>query len=86
MHQTYYHQQHQKNKDMNKFSLINISQDFQFTFKEGDEIEFEMPSFCSGEYNAVVKKDPTFGLYIDSEDNYFESCRDFIVRRKGKVV
>ena len=71
---------------MSKFSLINVSQDFQFSFEEGDVIEFEMPSFCSGDYNAVVKKDDDFGLYINSEDNYFEGCRDFIVKRNGKEV
>jgi len=71
---------------MGKFSLINVSQDFDFEFEEGDKIIFEMPSFCSGDYEAVVKKDKNFGLYINSEDNYFEGCRDFIVMRNGKEV
>lgn len=71
---------------MEKFSLINISEDFKFSFKEGDLIEFEMPSFCSGDYKAVVKKDKDFGLYIDKDNNYFEGCRDFIVLRDGKQV
>jgi len=71
---------------MEKFSLINVSQDFNMSFEVGDVIEFEMPSFCSGEYKAVVQKDDNFGLYINSEDNYFEGCRDFIVLRNGEEV
>lgn len=71
---------------MAKFSLINIEQDFDFKFQEGDEIIFEMPPFCSGDYQAVVKKDPDFGLYIEEDDNYFNGCRDFSVLRNGEVV
>ena len=71
---------------MEKFSLINVSTDFKLKFKAGDVIKFEMPSFCSGDYSAVVKKDKEFGLYIDAEDNYFEGCRDFIVLRNGKEI
>lgn len=71
---------------MAKFSLINIQEDFKFKFEEGDQIIFEMPSFCSGDYGAIVKKDPDFGLYIEDEDNYFEGCRDFEVHRNGKLV
>ncbi len=47
---------------MAKFSLINIANDFQIDFQEGDQIIYEMPSFCSGDYEAIVKKDPNFGL------------------------
>lgn len=71
---------------MEKFSLINVAQDFKFKFEVNDVIEFEMPSFCTGDYKAVVKKDDDFGLYIDSKDNYFEGCRDFIVLRNGVEV
>ena len=71
---------------MEKFSLINVSADFKLKFKAGDKIEFEMPSFCSGDYEAVVMKDKDFGLYIDAEDNYFEGCRDFRVLRNGKEI
>ncbi len=71
---------------MSKFSLINVANDFQISFKTDDVIEFEMPSFCSGEYQAVVKHDADFGLYIDEEQNYFEGCRDFIVLRNGKEI
>lgn len=71
---------------MSKFSLINVAEDFEMKFKEGDVIEFEMPSFCSGEYKAVVKNDVDFGLYIDEDDNYFDGCRDFIVLRDGKEI
>jgi hypothetical protein len=71
---------------MAKFSLINVEQDFDFHFQEGDQIVFEMPPFCSGDYAAIVKKDPDFGLFIESEDNYFEGCRDFEVMRNGEVI
>jgi len=71
---------------MEKFSLINVSEDFQLKFKAGDVIEFEMPSFCSGDYEAVVKKDKDFGLYIDEDNNHFEGCRDFRVLRNGKEI
>jgi hypothetical protein len=69
-----------------KFSLINVSNDFQFSFQEGDKIVYEMPSFCSGDYEAIVKKDPDFGLYIDSSENHFEGCRDFAVIRNGEQI
>ena len=49
--------------------------------EEGDIIDFEMPSFCSGDYKAVVKKDD-YGLYIDSKDNYMKGCRDFEIIKK----
>jgi len=71
---------------MEKFSLINVAEDFDMKFEEGDVIEFEMPSFCSGDYKAVVKRDEDFGLYIDKDDNYFEGCRDFIVLRNGEEI
>lgn len=63
----------------NKFSLINM---YDIPFEEGDTIIFDMPSFCSGDYEAVVKRDPIFGLYINQDDNYFEGCRDFDIKRK----
>jgi hypothetical protein len=71
---------------MGKYSLINVAQDFDIVFQEGDVIEFEMPPFCSGDYKATVKKDPDFGLYIDKDDNYFEGCRDFVVYRNGEII
>jgi hypothetical protein len=71
---------------MGKFSLINIERDFNFNFEEGDQIVFEMPPFCTGEYGAIVKKDEKFGLYIEDDDNYFEGCGDFYVMRNGKLV
>ncbi len=71
---------------MKKCSLINIAQDFDISFQEDDIITFEMPSFCSGDYVAVVCKDPDFGLYIDAEDNYFDDCRDFSIIRDGKII
>lgn len=73
-------------KPMEKFSLINIETVYKINFEEGDEIIFEMPSFCSGNYKAVVKKHPKYGLYIDKKNCHFEGCRDFEVLRNGKIV
>ncbi len=58
-----------------KFYLVNIDFD---GFKKEHKIIFEMPSFCSGDYEAVIYEDEK-GLYIKKEDNYFEGCRDFEV-------
>lgn len=57
-----------------KFYLVNID----YTFNEGDRIIFEMPSFCSGDYDAEVMKDDK-GLFIPKKDNFFNGCRDFDV-------
>lgn len=51
------------------------------SLKKGDIIQFEMPPFCSGDYEAKVRKDKN-GLYIYKEDNYFNGCRDFNKKRK----
>jgi hypothetical protein len=67
---------------MKKISLINQK----FKFQENDKIIFEMPPFCSGNYEAIVKKDDDFGLYIDESNNYFDGCRDFIVIRNCKEI
>ena len=61
-------------KHNEKFYLVNIDDDF----KEGNTIVFEMPSFCSGDYEAKVMKDEK-GLFIPKKDNYFEGCRDYEV-------
>ncbi len=64
---------------MKKTYLAQILQDEPVIFSniaEGDTIEFEMPSFCSGDYLATVYGDAN-GLYINTSDNYFEGCRDF---------
>ena len=63
---------------MKKYSLINEKGDFE----EGDQIIFNMPSFCSGEYGALVHIDPSFGPYIPEEDNYFQGCRDYEIVKK----
>ena len=49
--------------------------------REGDLIDFDMPSFCSGDYSAKIFKDE-FGLYINSEDNSLDGCRDFRLKKK----
>jgi hypothetical protein len=69
---------------MEKHSLINIEEEFNLDFQEGDEIIFEMPSFCSGEYKTTIKKDPKFGLYV--EEQWFNGCRDFEIRRNGVIL
>ena len=71
---------------MEKFSLINIGTVYHIDFEEGDIIEFEMPSFCSGDYKAVVKSHPKYGLYVDRKDSHFEGCRDFTVKRNGEIL
>ncbi len=63
---------------MEKYYLVNEKP---FEVKEGDVIYFEMPSMCSGEYDAKVYKDER-GLYIDKKDNFFHSCYDFRINRK----
>lgn len=68
---------------MEKYYLVNILKDIKKQerdkFKEGKTIYFEMPSFCSGDYEAKIYKDE-LGLYIDKDDNYFEGCRDFYIK------
>ena len=69
-------------KNKSKFYLANILKDinkkYYKDFKEGKTIYFEMPPFCSGDYKAKIHKDK-LGLYIDSDDNYFNSCRGWEV-------
>ena len=70
---------------MKKIYLNQIFQnDVAFLKKceEGDIIEFEMPPFCSGDYQAKIYKDE-LGLYINKKDNYFDSCRDYyLIKQK----
>lgn len=63
-----------------KYYLVNEEIDPD-DVKEGDTIYFEMPPFCSGEYEAKVYKDEG-GLYIKKEDNFFKGCRDFRINNK----
>lgn len=44
---------------------------------EGMRIVFEMPPFCSGIYEAVVKVDKQGRHYIFKDENHFDSCRDY---------
>lgn len=66
---------------MKKFYLINLEEYDVLDVKEGDVIVFEMPPFCSGDYEAVVMKDNR-GLYIHKDNNHFDGCRDYEIRRK----
>lgn len=63
---------------MNKYYIVNENIE---GVEEGDTVYFEMPPFCSGEYEAKVYKDEK-GLYINKEDNFFEGCRDFRVNKQ----
>lgn len=67
---------------MNIYYLVNIMQhmkpEYREQFKEGKTIVFEMPSFCSGDYTAKIYKDE-LGLYINSDHNFFDGCRDFSI-------
>lgn len=58
------------------FQIFQKDVAFLADLKEGDIIEFEMPSFCSGEYIATIHKDE-IGLYIDRKENQYEGCRDY---------
>lgn len=59
----------------NKFYLINVN----FAgFLENHKIVFDMPPFCSGNYEAIIHKDDN-GLYIKKSEAYFDGCRDFSV-------
>jgi hypothetical protein len=49
--------------------------------KENDIIEFEMPSFCSGDYHAIIYKDDN-GLYIEQTNNHLSACRDYRLIKK----
>jgi len=65
--------------------IIQLSQQYNGLdkLKEGDIIQFEMPPFCSGDYEAVVKRDAS-GLYIEHDDNYFNGARDINIKKKVK--
>ena len=69
-----------------KIYLNNLFQDDLELFKSienGDVIDWEMPSFCSGDYQAVVYEDE-LGLYIKSKDNYYKGCRDLYIIKKNQ--
>jgi hypothetical protein len=69
---------------MRKDYLIQILQrDSKFlnSLKEGDTIIFDMPPFCSGDYDAKILKDSN-GLYIMHKDNFFKGCRNYFKKRK----
>jgi hypothetical protein len=51
---------------------------------DGDLLEFEMPSFCSGDYHAVIYFDEQNYPYILKSQNYLEGCRDWSIRRVNK--
>lgn len=57
-----------------------LSEDDLRKMKPGDKIIYEMPSFCSGDYEGEVKSD-SFGLYMDEEECFFGGCRDFEIVR-----
>lgn len=51
-------------------------------FNEGDTVNFEMPSFCSGEYTAMVYLDNDNDPYIKKSDDYSDGCRDYFLIKK----
>jgi signal peptidase I len=50
-------------------------------FKDGDIIEFEMPSFCSGDYEATIYIDTDGDPYIDKSFDYYIGCRDLCIKQ-----
>jgi hypothetical protein len=69
---------------MKKYYITNEINQFNLgTDLEGKTIVFEMPSFCSGDYEAKIYKDE-IGFYIKhSNHGYFKGCRDFNVVDKS---
>lgn len=65
---------------MKKSYLISIEYIDLNTISIGDRIVFEMPPFCSGDYSAVVQEDDR-GLFIDKDDDFFDGCRDFTIKK-----
>lgn len=64
-----------------RYSLINV--ELPQDAREGDKIIFDMPPFCSGEYEATIYRDKFFGLYINKDDAHFKGCRDYrLVKKK----
>jgi hypothetical protein len=66
---------------MKKYYITNEINQFNLgTDLEGKTIVFEMPPFCSGDYEAKIYKDEV-GFYIDhSSHGYFKGCRDFNIK------
>jgi hypothetical protein len=54
-------------------------------FQEGDVIEFEMPSFCSGDYVAKIFIDNDGDPYIDKNQNHVGGCRDYHYITKKQI-
>lgn len=48
---------------------------------EGDLVVFDMPGFCSGNYQAKVKKDEDGVLYINKKNCFFNGARDYYIWR-----
>jgi hypothetical protein len=69
---------------VNKNDRVYIKEWFNETqkFKEGDIIEFEMPSFCSGDYLATIYLDTDGDPYIEKSQNYYSGCRDLFIIEK----
>jgi hypothetical protein len=67
-----------KNKRTYIMEFFNSCDDI----KDGDIIEFEMPSFCSGEYRARIYIDNDGDPYIDQDEDYFSGCRDYEIIKK----
>lgn len=59
--------------------LFQNDQKFLSSCREGDIIEFDMPPFCSGDYEAKIYKDEN-GLYIKRKDNYLGGCRYYFLK------
>lgn len=49
-------------------------------FNDGDILEFKMPSFCSGDYEARIYIDSDGDPYINRLDSYYDGCRDFSIK------
>lgn len=51
-------------------------------YKEGDIFHFDMPGFCSGDYDFTVKNN----FLVDAPSKIFDGCRNFTIIRNGKMI
>ncbi len=57
---------------------------FNESIEPNDKIEFEMPSFCSGVYEATIYFDNDGDPFIDKANNHIDGCRSYeLVKTKN---
>lgn len=72
---------------MKKQSLVDIEKNFDIKLEDGDIIKFNMPEYCTGTFEAIVKTEPEYGfLYINEEQDHFEDCISFKIIRNEEEL